>query len=317
MLGNIIGVVVLIALVVLFAWLARRAWKSKKAALKWIGVIISGLLTLVLTLLTVFAIIGMVKVYVPHGNPAPNITVAGTPEQIARGEHIAITLCVGCHSTNGELPLSGGRDLGKDIPIPLGSLVSFNLTPGGPLKNWTDGEIMRVLREGVDRNGNTLALMNGIYVRNMSDEDLQAVIAYLRSQPAVQQDQGGDQLTLVAMIMAGAGMLPSAPSVTGPIVAPDYAPTADYGKYIVNYNDCRSCHGDNLTGGTSPVAPHGPNLTAIVPKWTSDQFIQTLRTGVAPDGHQLSEVMPWRDIGKFDDTELTAVYQYIVSISPK
>lgn len=317
MIGNLLGVVVLVVLVVLFVWLVRRAWRSKHSVLKWIGVVLGGLLTLVLTLVTVLAVIGMIKFYVPRGNPAPNLTVAGTPEQVTRGEHIANTLCIGCHSANGQLPLSGGVDLGKEIPIPLGSVVSFNLTPGGPLKNWSDGEIFRELREGVDRTGQPLAVMGGLFVRNMSDDDLHSIIAYLRSQPAVQQEAGGDNLNLIGMLMLGAGLIPEAQAVNGPIVAPAKAATADYGKYIVGYNDCRGCHGDNLTGGTSALAPHGPNLTALVPKWTSDQFIQTLRTGVDPTGHSLSTVMPWKDIGKFDDVELGAVYQYIVSISPK
>jgi mono/diheme cytochrome c family protein len=317
MFGNLLGVVILVAVVVLFTFLVRRAWRSKRAALKWIGVILGGLLTLIVTALTVLAIIGMIKFYVPRGNPAPKITVAGTADQIARGEHIANTLCVGCHSTTGQLPLSGGADIAKDIPIPLGSLVSFNLTPAGPLKDWSDGEIFRALREGVDRNGQPLGLMGGIYVRYMSDNDLQSIIAYLRSQPAVQQTAGGDNINVLGMIMFGAGLIPETPPVTGPIADLPKEATATYGKYIVGYNDCRGCHGDNLTGGTSSLAPKGPNLTAVVPKWTTDQFIQTLRTGVDPTGHQLSPAMPWKDVGKFDDVELGAVYQYIVSISPK
>ena len=51
--------------------------------------------------------------------------------------------------------------------------------------HWTDGEILRALREGVDRNGHKLFMMSNIFVRHMSDEDLQAVIAYMRSQPAM------------------------------------------------------------------------------------------------------------------------------------
>jgi mono/diheme cytochrome c family protein len=317
MIGNLLGIVVLVGVVVLFVFLVRRAWRAKRVALKWIGVILGGLLTLIVTLLTVLAVIGFIKFYVPHGNPAQNITVAGTPDQIARGEHIANTLCVGCHALNNELPLSGGFDVGADSPVPLGAIVSYNLTPAGPLKDWTDGEIFRVLREGVDRNGQALAAMGTQYTRFLSDEDIQAVIAYLRSQPAVQQDKGGDNPNLLAMIFVGAGLFPAPPPGQGPATSPTKAATVEYGQYILGYYDCRLCHGEKFTGGAGGLAPIGPNLTTIVPKWTSDQFIQTLRTGVDPSGHSLSTVMPWKQIGRFDDVELSAIFQYLVSISPK
>ena len=84
MIGNLIGLVVLIALAVFFAWLTRRAWRSKRGPIKWVGVVLAGLPTLLLGLLSVFAAVGMGKIYTPRGSPASDITVAGTAEQIAR-----------------------------------------------------------------------------------------------------------------------------------------------------------------------------------------------------------------------------------------
>jgi mono/diheme cytochrome c family protein len=128
--------------------------------------------------------------------------------------------------------------------------------------------------------------MSTQYTRFLSDEDAQAVIAYLRSQSAVQQDAGGDNPNLLAMIFLGAGLFPEPPTGRGPAVTPTKAATAEYGQYIVGYYDCRICHGDNYTGGTSSLAPHGPNLTAIVPKWASDQFIhRTFASRVTLDCH--------------------------------
>jgi mono/diheme cytochrome c family protein len=68
---------------------------------------------------TVVAIVGFIKFYVPHGNPPPNLTIAGTSDQIVRGEHIAITLCVGCHSKTDELPLSGGLEVKVSIAMDI------------------------------------------------------------------------------------------------------------------------------------------------------------------------------------------------------
>jgi mono/diheme cytochrome c family protein len=193
--------------------------------------------------------------------------------------------------------------------------VSANLTPGGPLKDYTDGEILRVLREGVDKNGRKLVVMSGIFVRNMSDEDLKALIAYLRSEDPVENDvpKQLDQVNLVGAAMAGLGLVPSQPAVMGSIVAPDKAVTAEYGQYVISYQDCRVCHGPDLNGGKNQLTPNGPSLLAVK-GWTQADFIQTLRTGVAPDGHQLNSIMPWKAAGRLDDTDLGALYLYITSL---
>ena len=111
--------------------------------------------------------------------------------------------------------------------------------------------------------------------------------------------------------MLGAGLLPDAKPVTGVIVAPPKAPTARYGKYLMSYQDCRECHGKDLSGGVpGQLPPLGPDLS-IVKDWTRDEFITTMRTGVDPNGHQIGEKMPWRPIGRMDDDELAAMYQYL------
>ena len=307
MLGNFSGLVVLIALVVLFGWLAKRAWGSKRAGLKWAGVVLASLLTLLLALVTVIALIGFFKVYLPPQYAAPQLKVAGTPEQIARGQQIVGVTCTGCHSTNGQLPLSGGKDMAPDIGLPVGTIVPYNLTPGGPLRDWTDGDIWRAIREGVDPNGRTLVMMNAIGdPRFLSDDDLQAVIAYLRSQPAVQNEPPQEGLSLVGLLLVGAGLVPGTPPVTGTVTAPPQGPTVAYGKYVVDYIGCRGCHGENLTGNTG-LGPHGPNLTVVVPKWSQDQFVQYIRGGTNPDMQQYT---------RMEDVELAAVYQYLHGLTP-
>lgn len=291
-----------------------RAWRIKNAFLKWGGMILSGLLTLVVALVSVVTLIGLIKVYTPRDVPVRDLQVEGTSEQIARGEHIAEAFCTSCHSTTGDLPLTGGVDLGKDFPIPLGSFVSVNLTPAGSLKDWSDGEIFRAIRTGTDKDGHGLFVMSNIRARNLSDEDIEAVIAYLRNQPPAGEltQNPPDQPSLLGIIMFGAGMLPAGqPPFTGEIVAPPKGPTAAYGEYITHYQDCRDCHGEDLSGGQEgQLSPIGPNL-AMVKGWTQQEFIDTLRTGVDPSGHELNSGMPWRAIGRLDDEELTALYEYL------
>jgi mono/diheme cytochrome c family protein len=296
-------------------WLTLRAFRAKNGLVKWLGGILSALLTLVVGLVTVVAAVGLVKLYAPTGTPVVELQVAGTPEQIARGQHLADSFCVGCHSPTGALPMIGGVDLGADIPLPLGQFISVNLTPAGPLANWSDGEIKRILREGVAPDGRRLIMMGAARGRYLSDADIEAVIAYLRSQPAVVNDtpQPPDSPTMLGAIMLALGMVPVEPPVTGSITAPPEGPTAEYGAYLVSFQDCVVCHGPNLDGtGQSPVVPAGPSLV-VVKGWTAEQFVTTIRTGVDPSGHQLSEVMPWRALSKLTDVELTAIYEFLLT----
>ena len=69
-------------------------------------------------------------------------------------------------------------------PIPIGSFVPANLTPAGVLKKWSDGEIFRAIRNGVDARGGWLAIMSFTNAGRLSDDDTKAVIAYIRSLPA-------------------------------------------------------------------------------------------------------------------------------------
>ncbi len=314
---NLAASLIVLAFSVFLGWLATRAWHLRNPFTRWPVGILASLLSLITAAVGVLALVGLAKMYLPHVTPAPDLTVQGTPQQIERGHYLANTLCVECHSISAELPLTGGRDFAKEIPFPVGVIVSANLTPGGPLKAWTDGEIFRALRTGIDRDGHHLILMSSVPVRNLSDEDIQAVIAYLRSQPAVEQQTPNppDQPSFLAVVMLGAGLVPGGlPPVEGPIAAPAEGPTAAYGQYIVGYAGCRDCHGPDLTGGKpGQLAAIGPNLR-VVKGWTAEQFVTALRTGVDPSGSQLKDAMPWKVLGRMDDTDLTAVYQYLISL---
>jgi mono/diheme cytochrome c family protein len=102
--------------------------------------------------------------------------------------------------------------------------------------------------------------------------------------------------------------------ITQPILAPPEGASADYGKYLVSVLACQACHGENLAGRKvgGPGPPGGPNLTAIVPNWSAEGFIKTLRTGVDPANHTLTAEMPWKNISAFaKDTDLMAMYAYL------
>jgi mono/diheme cytochrome c family protein len=195
--------------------------------------------------------------------------------------------------------------------------VSSNLTPAGELRRWSDGEIFRAIRNGLDADGHWLIVMSYTNAGKLSDDDIQALIAYIRSRPRAGENSTNppDWLNPLGVIMLGAGMLPGGkPVFTGVIRAPPKGPTIQYGEYIMSYQDCRECHGSDLGGGVQgQLAPVGPGLS-LVKEWSLEEFISTMRTGVDPGGHELGKQMPWRPIGKMDDQELSAVYEYLVHL---
>lgn len=318
MFGNLLGWFVFVLLTLAFGWLAWRAGRVKNRLGRWIGGLAAGLVTLILLGMTVIIGRGLYAIYTPPPySAAPTLTAAGTPEQLARGEHLALSLCAGCHSLDEALPLTGGRDVGLDSPVPVGQLIAFNLTPGGPLKDWSDGEIFRAIRQGVDPAGRRLITMATLPVRHISDDDILALIAYLRTQPARPNPaQQGDYPNLLLAVFVGAGLVPPEPApITGMVTAPLKGPTAEFGRYVLSYNDCDFCHGPDYAGGKpGGLTPVGPSLR-LVKGWTSGQFITTLRTGTDPAGYALNPVrMAWKTYRHLDDDELTAVYTYLVGL---
>src|SRR5712692_1128576 len=308
MLANIIGWIVLVAGVVLLGWLTWRARRLRRAIFKWPAVVLGGLLTLLLALVAIVIGRGLYIVYAPRPAPAISLTVDRTPERVARGEHLAASLCAACHTNSGDLPLSGGHNLSDDANMPLGDIYPPNLTPAGPLASLSDGDIWRIFRYGVFPNGRP-TMMPLARLHNLSDEDLRSVIAYVRSQPTVEHVTPPNNPSLFLAVFLGAGLFNiNFDPPTGAVNAPPKGPTAEFGAYIVSYNDCRDCHGEQLDGHPTGTGPAGPNLR-VVQGWTAQQFIATLRSGVDPSGHALQPPMPWKIYGRMDDDELTAVYQ--------
>ncbi len=325
MISTLIGILILVAVAVLFGFLARRAWGSKRWLIKFPGVILAGLLTLVLALVAIVATIGFVRLYVPVGNPVASVKVAGTPEQIARGEKFA-QFCAACHSSTRKPPLAGGKDNFAQIPNgpSFGKVYPPNLTPAGELKDWSDGEIIRAIREGVHKSGRPLLVMPTRGFRELSDDDVQAIVAYLRSMPATKHNADTDANTnegnLLAALFSGAGILPyfAQPPITKPIASPPPGANLENGRYLARVIPCRECHGEDY-GGRQPAAigpPAGPNLTVLVQKWSEADYVKTIRTGVDPSGHSLDpDKMVWKEISAFaTDDELKAIYMYLKSL---
>jgi len=314
---NFVSVVAAILLAVLFGWLFFRARHFKRGIYKWGGRLVGGVGALGFVLLAGLLGRGLFTIYSSQPVAALDIPVTGAAmsptDQLARGEHLAVTLCAACHTTNGELPLSGGINMSDDVGMPMGDLFAPNLTPAGDVKDLSDSDIWRLFRHGVFPDGR-LTVMPVSALQKLSDDDLNAVIAYLRSQPAVQYETPAYNPSPLLALAVGAGIFPMklAP-VTEAVSAPPKDATLEYGAYITSYSDCAACHGANLDGKVSPPLPTGPNLR-VVKGWVADQFVSTMRTVVNPAGHELQPPMPWKSFAKLDDVELTAMWLYLKSL---
>jgi mono/diheme cytochrome c family protein len=308
---NLILFAAVLAAAALFAWFSLRLGQAQSRSLRWLGTGVTGLIALTLFLICAAAGAGFCKQN-SRSAAVPELKVEGSAEDVQRGKAVAESFCGGCHSRT--LTLTGGFDVGKDLPLDLGSFFSSNLTPAGSLKHWSDGQIFRAIRNGIDADGHWLVIMSLTNAGKLSDDDVRALIAYIRSLPAAgtPTPDPPDHFNFLGLVMLGVGQFPSGKPVnTGVVTAPLKAPTIQYGEYILSYQDCRECHGQDLNGGVAgQLAPIGPGLS-MVAGWSRDEFIATFRTGKDPSGHALGDVMPWPQIGKMDDVELSAMYEYL------
>lgn len=235
---------------------------------------------------------------------------------VARGEHVvrAIAKCTDCHGED----LAGGVLV--DDPM-AGRLSAPNLTPAGPVAHRSDADLLKALTHGVSPEGRPLRLMPSREIAELGEEDLAAVIAYVRSLPPVARETPPLRLgpALRVMMALDKAELLSAeridhdrPRAPRPIAEP----TAAYGAYLAKSGGCYGCHGPTLAGGPMPGMPPGtPVPTDIRPQalaaWTFEDFDRALRNGKRPDGRQLAELMPWRATARMTDLEMRALYAHL------
>lgn len=323
MAGNLVTLLVVIGLALVFSWLTVRAVRAQRLWVKIVGGLLGGLMTLILAAMAVTGAMGIAATYSPDAPAAPELVVAGTPEQIARGEYLVNLSCIGCHGAvtadgnpSGEMPLSGGWDIAAAEGFGfMGSMVTENLTPGGKLAGYTDGEIFRVLRHSVNQNGDKLGFMDFLPYKELSDADTEAIIAYLRSlQPVETAVVTGDSMNFIGAVMTGAGIFPPQSFGAETVTAPPEGETAEYGKYVATYGECRGCHGPDLTGvEASSLGPAVPNPRLLVNELTQEAFFEMMRSGIKPDGQPFPETMPWQNAAKMTDSDLTALYLYLIA----
>jgi len=257
--------------------------------------------------------------------PRDEVRIPDDEAAVDRGAYLAstVSVCVDCH----------GPDLGGQVVVDdpgLGRIVAPNLTTGegGLGSDRSDEELVRAIRYGVGPDDKALMVMPSDDYHHLTDEDLGALVAYLRSLPPVDQTLPAKTLRPFGRLLLALGQLdvfPAARIDMGLRPPAELQPevSKDYGLYLANIAGCTGCHGPGLSGGTIPGAPPDfPPAANLTPSgelgaWDFADFRDTLRTGKTPKGRALSEQMPWKSYAKMSDQELRAIWLFVSSVPAK
>ncbi len=313
-----------------------------KRFLKLLGVMV-GVVVLLLGV-----VVAWLALRSPDSRDARMDKIESTPARLARGEYLVkhVADCLGCHSDHNYLlgfPVKpgtegqGGFAFDEMFGVP-GVVCAQNLTPDSAtgLGTWTDGEIVRAIREGVSRDGHALfPMMPYQALRDMSDEDTYAIVVYLRTLKPIHHTVPPTHLTFPANLMIKFAPKP----VASPVVIPDDATDhRAYSRYIVTLAGCQDCHtphddhgqpiaGREFSGGWAMNGPWGRNVSAnitpdpntFVGQASRELFIARFKGFAAmadpeeqrPAPPGMNTIMPWIAFSRMTEQDLGAIYDYL------
>ncbi len=289
--------------------------------LRWLGVMLAGLVTLFLVAAALVFFLTQTRLNRTYDLSVTAISIPSDAQAVARGAHLAVIRgCTDCHGPD----LAGGVFI--DDPA-LGTLYAGNLTPGrgGVGRVYTDLDWVRAIRHGVGPDSKPLLYMPAQEFYYLSDEDLGALIAYLKEVPPVDKEWPVSHVGPLGRVLFLAGQFPLVPAemIDHQAPRPPAPPpgiTVAYGRYLAT--GCVGCHMEDFAGGPIPGAPPdwppAANLTPAghVGEWSEADFITAMRTGVKPDGEPISQVMPFQSFGAMTDAELKALWLFLQSLPP-
>jgi mono/diheme cytochrome c family protein len=293
--------------------------------------------------------IGYLALKQPAQRPASTETVERTPERLARGKYLAEVLvgCMDCHSEHRddlfgwpakpETYGQGGFSFDRRLGLP-GVIQAQNITsdPETGVGAWSDGEIMRAMREGVAKNGRALfPMMPYEALRSMSDEDAKSVVVYLRTLPPIKKAIPDPQIDFPVNLLIKLTPQP----LDGPVPSPKPEDHAAWSKYLITLADCVECHtnhdkgkrieGMDFAGGWVLTMPWGrivtPNITPDpetgIGNLTREAWIGRVKSyasmkapPIAPKGR--NTIMPWLEFSRMPEEELGAIFDYLRTVKP-
>lgn len=285
----------------------------------------------------------------PNVDPPSNEKVEITPARLERGKYLAnhVTVCMDCHSTRDWNKLSGpiipgtlgkgGEKFGEEIGFP-GTLYAKNITPAA-IGNWTDGELMRAITNGVNKNGNAFfPLMPYLSYNHLTKEDLYSLVVYIRSLTPIKNNVPEGSLDFPLNIIVKT--MP--PKSFNPSPEPDKNNPVKYGEYVVKISGCFDCHTESVKGeykmekafgggaefqfpaGTVRSSNITPEEISGIGKWNKEQFVSRFKS-MDPDSMQIASVdinkdfnspMPWTMYAGMTREDLGAVYEFLRTVKP-
>lgn len=293
-----------------------------KKFFKWLGIILGVLL--IGAAITVFVLVSKFNSRMERtwDIAVEKVTIPTDSASIANGRQFA-PMCQSCHGEALE-----GKVFFTDPKI--GTIYSPNLTSGegGKGKIYTDEDWVRALRHGMNPQGKSLFVMPSYDFNYLGEQDLAELIAYIKSVPPVDNTKGENIIptfTKILMQIGAFGDVFSSEVIKhdAPFPKqPERGTSKEYGEYMVNVSGCKTCHSADLSGGKSPdpLSPPVSNITPAgnISKWTSADFIKTIRTGITPEKKEINDkFMPWKHYAQYSDDDLTAIFNHLKSVPAK
>lgn len=283
----------------------------------------------------------------PAAAPPSSVKVETTPARLARGKYIFEDLsdCAGCHSMRdfsrfGAPVIGGGMGIGFIFPAELGlpgTVVAPNITPDleTGIGAWSDGEKIRAIREGISRDGHGLfPMMPYRFYRNMSDEDVYAVVAYMNALAPAKNPLPRTSINFPVFLFVKGVPQP----VIGPVAPPDRGNRWKYGEYLTTIGGCADCHtplksgrpAENMRfgGGREFHLPSGVVVSANISSdaktgigtWTEQhfldkfyQYIEYAEKGSPKVGPEGLTLMPWLGLSQLPPEDLGAIFTFLKS----
>jgi mono/diheme cytochrome c family protein len=252
--------------------------------------------------------------------------------QLDRGKYLVegIAACGNCHAARndkGEVIESRGLSGGMQFEAPVFKAFAPNITPDPEtgIGKWSDAELGKAIREGVRPDGSIIGPPMPIeFLRAMSDEDLAAIIAYLRAQAPVRNAVTKSQYKI---------KLTSYGPALGKVKAPDQTDSVKYGAYLVSLGHCLECHTPQVkgqldmtkrgTGGRTFDGPFGQSLSRnLTPhesglkSWSDTDIARAVQQGVSRDGNRLKPPMAYDSYRKVSSADMRSVIGYLRTLKP-
>ena len=276
---------------------------------RWILRILSGLLVLVVVAVGAIWFQSNRLIYAKHEFREHAISVPTDSATIARGYQIARVRCMACHKDS----LKGDPAFFDD------PMVARLVAPNVPAKlaTMTDAEFAGFLLSGVRKDGTSPFVMPPPGLYHLSDADIGALIAYIRSLP-VDSTLPGNSFRLMGRLGVAMGQFKTAVAsydTTQERVGLDPAwATTRHGEYLAR-SICTECHGMRLTGDSAAEGAT-PSLAGAL-AYSPEEFVTLLRTGTPREAGKQLTLMA--EVARFafthlTDEEISAIYQYIKAL---